>query len=173
MRMRHLTIAFIVLFLLSAIALLPVTEAVDVTGRQSLLGLKGVYLLIENTNPSAIRDGLTTNQIKNDVEAKLQKAGIKRLAKKDTIQMPGSPCLIVKIYAFKQGLDTCLFLVLVELLQDVVLERDASIEVVDAITWRAGEMGIVRWDDLRKVRDSLGDMVDMFIEDYLAMNPKS
>ena len=50
-------------------------------GRQSLRGLQGIYVSVENIGSQIKRDGLSVEQIKADIERKLNKAGIMNLSK--------------------------------------------------------------------------------------------
>lgn len=57
----------------------PVAHGQLSTGKESLKGLKGVNVLVDNLKPDIEKDGLKTSSIQTDVELKLRMAGIKVL----------------------------------------------------------------------------------------------
>lgn len=146
--------------------------------RESLRGLKGVELVMEVINPEAERKGLTRSQLQTDVELRLRKAGIKVLTRQERLKTPGYPFLYVNVSTVKTpetlgGLLGGLYgySISVELREKVILARNRSIETY-AATWSKGVVGTVGADKLRSVREGVGDLVDEFINDYLAMNPR-
>lgn len=55
----------------------------------TLKGLKGVYVVIEDLNEEVIKDGLTVDAIRTDVELKLRLAGIPVLLEEARLKEPG------------------------------------------------------------------------------------
>lgn len=139
----------------------------------SLRGLKGIYVLIENLPPDIEeKGGLTKDQIRTDIELKLRLAGIKVIPKEDRFGIPGWPFLYVNIDARRNLPGLIIYSVSISLEQQVNLSRDPKIRI-NATTWSseshgsAGEAGMVSW-----IRNSIKDHVDRFINDYLSVNPK-
>jgi hypothetical protein len=60
----------------------------------------------------------------------------------------------------------------VEVFQEVALVREPSIVVPLAVTWSVGSYGRARKQEVRNLRDNVKDLVDKFINAYLAVNPK-
>lgn len=61
----------------------------------------------------------------------------------------------------------------VEVKQTARLERDTSIICYGVVTWDKGSIGIIPADEMqRKIRDTIADQVDMFLNAYLTQNPK-
>jgi hypothetical protein len=60
----------------------------------------------------------------------------------------------------------------VSLIQEVLLARDPSISY-SAATWSTTAVGTIGKDRLPQERDSIKDLVDQFLNAYLAVNPKS
>jgi hypothetical protein len=142
----------------------------DESARKSLKGLTGVYVLIEDLGPNKQEvGGLTTSQLQSDVELKLRKVGIRVLTKEEWSATKGSPYLYVRISPVVQP-DFYAYSIEVELKQVVVLLR-APIYVSGA-TWSTGSAGSVgKTNFVKGLRDSVGDLIDQFINDYLAVNP--
>jgi len=133
--------------------------------RENLRGLVGVRVLVEEVSPPAEREGLATSSLKTMVELQLRQAGIR-------ITRVG-PYLYLNVNAVK-GRVTGVYAVSVrlELNEMVRPNRDPSVKQF-AVTWMAlPVVGIIPARDLRVIRESVKDMVDEFINAYLAANPK-
>ena len=144
--------------------------------RKSLRGLQGIVVVVEDLHPDAERNGLTKSQVRTDVELKLRQAGIRVLATEESGKTPGSPYLYVNINTVKNdvlygALSTYAFSLQVAVKQDVTLTRDSNL-TGSATTWEAQTLGTVGADNLSEVRKILGEVIDRFINDYLAENPK-
>ena len=135
--------------------------------RETLRGLKGFYVLIEKLHDDIKQAGLTESILKTDVELKLRKAGIRVLTEDDMYLTPGTPYLHVSVNAFKSR--SFVYCVKVSFRQDVILSRNRSVET-SAVTWIQSFLGIS--SDLRPIREVVSDLVDQFMNDYLAVNPK-
>ncbi len=130
---------------------------------------------IEALDPEAEKDGLTKDRLQTDVELRLRKAGIQVLTKKQWLDAPGSPYLYVEVGTIKEkegslaGLYT--YSLSVSLSQKVALTRNPSM-TRHAPTWGVDVIGSVGADNLQSICDRLVNLVDKFINDYLAVNPK-
>ena len=140
--------------------------------QETLQGLKGVRVLIENLHPDAARDGLDKTTIQTDVELKLRQTGIKVLTETEWLAAAGAPYLYIH-------LDTCggetgryAFSIEVSLQQMARLERDPKIVAIRAATWSSGSIGTVGRANLQDIRNSIKDHVDKFINAWLSVNPK-
>jgi hypothetical protein len=164
-----------------AILLLTVTSAAaqgdDKYSRRSLMGLKGVYVLVTILPAEAEAGGLNRSAIQTDVELKLRQAGIKVLTETEATAVPGAPSLYVEATlpggkgTTTTGLYACSLNVRLE--QIVRLERDPITGILAATTWSApGIVGMVGQENLRMLRDTIKDMVDQFINAWLSVNPK-
>ena len=69
------------------------------------------------------------------------------------------------------ALSTYAFSLQVALKQDVTLTRDSDLKG-SATTWETHTLGTVGANNLQDTRRVLGDLLDRFINDYLAENPK-
>jgi len=137
----------------------------------SLRGLSGVSVLIAEINSDAERDGLIRGQLQTDIELRLRKAGIRVLPNTEA-DVPLLPQLYVKVRALKRReFNLYAFSINVQVNDFVDLRRKPARSAVVTV-WDADTAGSVGSDNLRVVRETVGDLVDRFINDYLAQNPK-
>ncbi len=170
-RIRRISV-FVMIFLLVSVGMVYAIEY----EQESMRVLKSVFLIVEELKPDIEKDGLHKSSIQTDVELKLRMAGIKVLTKEESLKEPGMPILSVLVasiqkefrYAFRYA-----FVVRVQLVQNVFLARDPKIFCLGATTWRNDlKIGTVGADNVRDIRNIVKDEVDVFINDYLEMNPK-
>jgi hypothetical protein len=159
-----------VVALVAAILLLPGVSYALTDEQKVLVGLKGVFVEGGIDNPKG--SGLTKDQIKTDVELQLRKAGIKVLTNEERLTTPGQPYLSVLVSIIEissRGYPIgYAYTITVQLYEAVTIVR--GFEAVGSI-WSAGWMGYFGKPD-RHIRNNISDMVDKFINDYLAANPK-
>jgi hypothetical protein len=154
-----------------AVAFLFCSTLMAQTGdRESLKGLTGVGVMVENLGPDAEKDGLTMDQIQMDVELRLRMAGIKVLTQEQKLETPGMPFLYVHLNAQKRQA-TYAFSIDISLFQWVNLGRDPQISV-DASTWSIGVLVSLGADNVSQTRNVIKDYVDKFINAWLSVNPK-
>ncbi len=140
--------------------------------RRSLAGRRGVHVKVEDISPDAERDGLTATGLQTDVELRLRLAGIRVLTEAESLAMPDNALLYLNVTTLKRG-GRYSYTINLTLSQRVRLERDLSIQRVPGTTWIAtGTIGTVGVNKLGTVRKAVRDMVDQFINAYLAANPK-
>jgi len=169
--MEKTRIVFVTVLALLLVVL--VKSSVSASGdKNTLKGLKGVNVLIEDMTNDAIKAGLTVKQIQTDVEVKLRIAGIRVLTKEESIKTLGRPYLYVNLNIRKTS-NTSLYHANLEiqLIQNVLLERDQSMSC-SAATWSISGVASGGKDKIQTVRDFIKDNMDEFINDYLAVNPK-
>jgi hypothetical protein len=144
----------------------------SVLQRRTLVGLKGVHVLVEAINPDAEKDGLSRTLLQTDIELKLRRAGVPVFTEEETFGVPGSPVLDLDVGLLKNPSGVYAFGVDLALIQEVNLTRAPRVEI-GAATWRAtSTIGIVGTAKLSSVRETVKDKVDQFINAYLAANPK-
>lgn len=144
-------------------------------GRDSLVGLEDIKVVVEVEckNSEAEKYGLTRQALQTDVELQLRRYGIRALSVNEDRQRPGDAILylssvivIGEEWKFASGS------INVELVQTVLLERDPTKMFFGATTWKQRGVWQVGVDNLKDVREVFKDYVDLFINDYLAANPK-
>ncbi|MBN1391992.1 MAG: hypothetical protein JW947_04220 [Sedimentisphaerales bacterium] len=149
---------------------------ISVDDRDTLMGLRGVLVLVEDLNPEVEKYGLTKQQLQIDVELRLRQNGIRVLSQKERLSTSEAPYLYVNVNTMTDRTDSprlVSFSILLELKQNVFLVKDTSpLKLCTASTWQSFLMGRVDLGKITFIRDSVKDIVDKFINDYLAANPK-
>ncbi len=168
---RNLWITFLAL----VVGLVSPTLARDYPAeRESLAGLTGVYVIVERVDPDAEQEGLDQSTLQTDVEVKLRQAGIRVLTKTEALVTPGAPNLHLMVDTMKlSGAALPIYAVSfhLELNQEVMLARKPTIALL-APTWSTSGIGAAGTKALHRMRENVRDLVDRFINAYLAANPK-
>jgi hypothetical protein len=144
----------------------------DENTRDTLKGLAGVYVH-PYVNPNLETSGLTTDNIRTDVELRIRKAGIHVIRESEVRSTTGMPVLMVDLNGREtpEESNKYFFMVDIHLQQRVIIPRNNL--QVDASTWFLSGGGYSPRDNPdRYIRDTLGDIVDRFVNAFLAANPK-
>lgn len=137
----------------------------DKFSRETLAGLPGVAVIIEEVKPP-----LQKSTIQTDVELRLRRAGIRVLSEEERLQTTGFPYLYVNVN--HMGDNIAAKGVSVELRQSARLVREPHVLVPSASTWAVGSVGTVGKESLVDgVRKDVRNIVDIFINAYLSVNP--
>ena len=148
------------------------TSATDLPeGRETLAGLTGVYVSVQEMKGDEERIGLALSTLQTDVEVKLRQAGIRVLAKTEWGVAPGAPQLHLHVVAVRRGEWPYVVSIFLEFYQDVLLARKPTM-ALRAPTWMTSSHGILGTEGLPLTREKVRDHVDEFINAYLAANPK-
>ena len=140
--------------------------------RESLKGMSGVLVSVDVKKQSLETHGITEAMLKTDVEMKLRVARIKVFDNRNDpdLDRTGRPELSIGVVAIKFD-PAAVYVFLISLTQDVNLSRGKN--PVRATTWiRMGESHGGVDTAHEGIRKKIGDVVDAFINDYLAANPK-
>ena len=151
----------------------PTVHPADKSEIESLRGLTGVFVAVEKLDKE-IKGQLPfdEDQIRVDVELKLRIAGIKVLSEEERLKSLGNSYLYVNLNAYLiPEIDTICYALNIFLQQTVYLERHLKGHP-SAMTWWNGSVGAVGKNWASKIRDSIKDKIDRFINDYLSVNPK-
>ncbi len=148
-------------------------EAVSSTphavARDTLRGLTGVHVVVEELRPEAVEDGLSEDAIEERVVQRLWDAGVRVLMEDQWTIAAGAPYLYLNVNAVKSR-DLYVYAVDLQLNQTVKLERLPSVAVA-ATTWATGcRVGAVSADSVGVLAQVAAQSVDRFIEDYRAAN---
>ena len=153
------------------LAVMPVS-ADDERQRQTLIGLRGVSVVVEDLNPDTERDGLSGSTLQADVEQRLRQAGISVMTEAQAGRSPGAPHLYLKLDALKHTAGFYAYHLQLGLRQRVTLDRSPRVTRF-AMTWSAPDLlGTVAWANLPSIRADVKERVDQFIKAYFAANPK-
>ena len=141
--------------------------------RATLEGLKGVRVLIEEPAPEAEKEGLAKDNLQKEVEKRLVTSGIKVLTQEEAAGEPGEPYLYLNINlsCSKTGEEVCSYSVDLALIQNVTLVRDPK-QTSYAITWSTGGVGLLAKKSVGQLKESVGEVVDIFVRAFFSVNPK-
>ncbi|MFH1370489.1 MAG: hypothetical protein ABII09_04305 [Planctomycetota bacterium] len=137
--------------------------------RDVLNGLREIYVIVEYIEPEVEKKGLIKQVIETDVELELRKYGIKVVSEEESLKKPGGSFLYVNVNANTNSSAILTGAISVNLSEAVMLLRSKT--VVLAQTWSVNGVLFSSSDSIF-VRDSIKSIVDKFINDYLAANPK-
>ena len=138
--------------------------------RDTLRGLTGVHVVVEELRPEAVNDGLSKEAVEEGVVQRLWDAGVRVLMEDQWTIAAGAPYLYLNVNAVKSR-DLYVYAVDLQLNQNVRLERLPSVAVA-ATTWTTGcRVGAVSADSVGVLAQVAAQSVDRFIEDYRAANP--
>ncbi|MBE0536908.1 MAG: hypothetical protein IH624_14685 [Phycisphaerae bacterium] len=139
---------------------------------RSLVGVQGIFVLVEYLDEDSKAVGLTEDQLKTDIELKLRLAGIKVNSSEDRRFSDDSFTIYVNITSIRRDL-LLVYSASVQLRQDVYLARKPNRYCERATTWQKSCIGTVGESKATTViRDAVKDRTDMFVNDYLTANPK-
>jgi len=141
----------------------------DKVKRGSLVGLKGVGIVVEELSPKARRYGLSKEKIRTQVEMHLRKHGIKVLCEEERLRAAGRPHLYVNVKPLigeKYGI--CAIAYDISLKQDVRLVREPLKKCV-ASTWNRSAVSLTGTSVLANaVKLNLSVYIDEFISECVA-----
>jgi hypothetical protein len=153
---------------LMGFGMVPLARAGDSeVNRLALKGVQAVRVAVEMRERDEEWQGPTRGEVRADVEGRLRRAGI------SITTQPGAPYLYVNVEAVKHA-DSPIYgyIIDVELRQAARVVRNPSI-VVYADTWSIHSIGTVEAAELSThLRVKLHTHLDLFIDAYLAMNPR-
>jgi hypothetical protein len=168
----------ILAFAISIPFLFSPSKSFSLSCMESLKGLEGVEVLIEELKPDLEDFNLTMIQIQADVELKLRMGGIEVLSKEENekIQPLRKPYLYIKINSYKmpRRKGSFAFNIEIALNQQVVLREHSTFlkKPFYAPTWYTSFVGAVSGEKVPEIRDVVKDLTDKFINAYLTANPK-
>lgn len=155
-----------------AVTLLPVAgqNALFDAERASLVGLPGVRVTVEELDEQWTKNGISEDALTTDAELRLRRSGVPVIASGD--RRRSLPYLYINVHLLDSqdvASGVVVYSITVELHQ--YARSQVTHQEVDAATWQRGALGTIGVNNLRQVRDNVGDYVDRFINDYLAANP--
>ena len=150
---------------------LSTAQATTPEERESLRGLPGVAVVIEDIDLDAQEDGLSQEAVLTAVERILRSSDIRVLTRTESFQTPPEPHLYVRVTIMPDNNSGYAFSGVVELHQRVSLfhrpQRKMSTE-----TWSVRSIGTVGRNQIRSVISKMIEpQVKEFANDFLAVNP--
>ena len=137
--------------------------------RATLKGVEEFTVIVEPIDPEIENAGVTSAQIRTDVELRLRHAGIRIVDR-----FPSLHLLHVAVHTMKaQGTHLYVFALDVAFEQEARLTRNSAIFVARPLaTWSVQAFGTIGADNLRDLRSTVIDYVGRFINAYLEQNSK-
>ncbi len=147
-----------------------VVQALDAGSRESLRGIAGVAVIIEDVGPDASADGLSQDAIRTSVELILRSKGIKVLANVDKTRVGSAPYLYINVNTLKEELGLYAYAVNVELKQLVGLLSRKGAQAWGA-TWSASVVGAVGTENVGQIiADGIEPLIKDFAHDFSSVN---
>jgi len=175
--MKKKSLLFI--FLMMLISSFKVNNSYAVTNEdnaKTLKGIKSIYIVFEDfaqkKGEIGIKElGITEEQIIEKMELKLRLAGIKIISREECLKTKGSPLLLISSDIYLRG-DSFGYVIFITLNQNVLLERNTKLQT-SAITWNHMSYGIIGKNNTSdKILKLIDEISDLFLNDYLSVNPK-
>lgn len=159
------------MLLLALLATLAV--AIDTPNeRITLVGLTGVHVVFDDIGEAGERHGVRRVRLQPEVEARLQRAGLRVLSPAEALVSAGRPTLHVRVIVrpLPEVADLYLYSVDLTMRQKVRLGRDRTLDSY-AVTWSENRVvGAARPDGLPVVRRVLLQKVDEFVAAWRTSN---
>jgi hypothetical protein len=147
-----------------------VDRAIDNGSRESLRGIIGLGLVIEDISPDAAADGLSQDAIRTAVELTLRSKGIRLLTERTRSE--SAPYLYINVNTLKEELGLYAYSVNVDLKQLVGLLSMKN-KKTWGTTWSASVIGMVRQENLSQIiADAVEPLVNDFVNDFRSANPR-
>jgi hypothetical protein len=143
--------------------------------RETLKGLAGFYVLIEELNPNIAKyanvqkNQITTQTLKIQVENRLRAAGIRILSWDEMMKTPERPILYISVNTHEYEKFWYAYNILVEVRQLVSLASQPG-KAISGSTWSLNMTGVMNIGQLRTLYDNLGLLLTGFVEAHKKVN---
>ncbi len=138
--------------------------------KESLRGLRGVFINVLPVASDAEADGLSASQIQKIVESELRKAGVPIRSESQLSQEYAGLAIIIDTIKHPQGV--YLFTINVSVVQEVQITRPQKQGAFPAETYSKRALGLTTPSRMDVIYEPLKEKLREFIRDYLAVNPK-
>jgi hypothetical protein len=142
----------------------------ELQNRTVLRDLKELAASVEGLDSEIEKDGLNAATLKTDMELQLRGAGIKVLSREELYQIKGATGLYLNVHVLKHDSAGYIYNVNLSLKEEARLIRMAYLAPL-ATTWES-EVSLGVTPNISDIRATVKDLVDEFIDMYLAANPK-
>ena len=149
-----------------------VVQALDAGSRESLRGISGVAVVIEDIGSDASADGLSQDAIRAAAELILRSKGIRVFTNVERTRLGSAPYLYINVNTLKEELGLYAYAVNVDLKQVVGLLSKKGAQAWGA-TWSASVVGAVGEANVRQIiADGVEPLIKDFANDFLLANPR-
>lgn len=139
------------------------------TGRDTLRGLPGLEVIVEELPPEVVAGGVTGTVVRGDVVRRLRAAGIAVFASQDENPSPAKPYLYVLVNALELPGGAGHVAGLQVHLRQTLRSPATDSHIVDAMTWELHNVFVVPPGSLPELRTEVRTFVDLFIRDWQAV----
>lgn len=146
-------------------------RAASVVERESLRGLPGVQLVIEDIARDAQVDGLSQDAIRTAAELILRSSSIPVLTQIERMKTPAAPYLYVRVTTYKSQFGLYAYGTKVALKQEVSLVGMPQ-QTMFAFTWEDESLGTSGYYDIGQAINPVQSSVKAFVNDFLTVNPR-
>ncbi len=177
LRLGRLALQIVAVFAFIAGFVLPAHAFDAEVSRETLKGLAGFHVLIEELNPniakyaSVQKNNISTQTLKSQVENRLRAAGIRVLSWDEMMKTPERPMLYVSVNTHEYEKFWYAYDIRVEVRQLVILVSQPG-KPINGATWSVNMTGVMNIGQLQALYDNLGLLLDRFIQAYMAVNKK-
>jgi hypothetical protein len=140
--------------------------------RQSLKGLSGFAVEVEDVGSKSKTAGVDPAKIKSTIEGKLKAAGIQSLSADAALKAAGAPHLALNLDSLVGKDGTVSFEVTLSVLQGCTLARDASVKLPACVTWSRGRVGRANEKVAAFIDTQVAAEMEAFLRAYAEVNPK-
>jgi hypothetical protein len=174
-RLVHLALQIPAVLVLLVVLVVPAHAFDAECSRETLKGLTGFYVLIEELNPniakyaSVQKNQISTQTVKSQVENRLQKAGIRVLSWDEMMKTPERPMLYISVNTHEYEKFWYAYDIRVEVRQLVTLLSRPG-KAISGATWSVHMTGVMNIGQLQTLYDNLGLLLDRFIQAYKKVN---
>ena len=144
-------------------ALVVPAAAQDEIERENLTDLREVNVVVEDPASDAVSAGLDRRAIETAIEQRLEERGVPLGNSRSAAD------LYVNIDTFRGSTGLYAYCIEVSVQQLVTIESNQLRTLADV--WQLGSLGTVGEGNLPGVESVVMQIVDLFIDDYLEMNP--
>lgn len=130
-----------------------------------------IAVVIQDIDPDIVREDFTVDLIRTDIEVELRKAGIRVVDRTQLDDSSGRPYLFLVVNTLKGTLNTHTYSMELRFHQNASLTRNPDI-TLSISTWNRSVIGNERGNRIPLLRDKINEMLMLFINDYLAANPR-
>ena len=157
--------------LLPLVSSLVLAQVSDVIRDASLAGLTGFSVSVGELSAQVQAEGLTADQLRDDIGLKLRAAAIGTVPESAWIDSAGSAELYLEANTLKYGGTQYSFSLQLNVIQKVLLPSKEGRQTL-AATWSATVMGVAGARSVAgTIRGQAGTQVDRFIIGYRSANP--
>lgn len=143
--------------------------------RETLKGLEGVYVIVEEMQPNihkyAVKPELTKEQLQKDIELRLKEMWIRVLSRDEWMKTPGKPVLYISVNTHESERYWYAYDIKVELQQVVKMEANPKVNTL-AATWSLNMTGITNIGSLNIIKGDIEVLLGRFRQAYWTVNSR-